>query len=310
MLDNLIEAGDYGHPVLINWDIIDKCQFKCTYCYATDFNKDEFSQGLHQNTWRLVLHRLSKLDFDWIVDIRGGEPTLHPHFHDIIRALESYPHCKKISIASNMGARIQDYLQLDQPDSKIELHASYHVEYPNQFARKVLELAPALKHIVFFVEIIMYPKQQYYDQLLAMFALMEQHNIIHGGVLVRPNKFWDGVYDPDFWTIFDRWINDNTNKYAQDIKHVTTSGTEYVNEGYLLKNNLNYNGYQCQQMAYNVTMTGDFTNVCTGTRLPINAKEADYKQVVTCPNTVPCYCYPMLLYKKINPVFIRKKKSD
>jgi sulfatase maturation enzyme AslB (radical SAM superfamily) len=306
MLDDLIEAGDYGHPVLINWDIIDKCQFKCTYCYATDFNKDEFSQGKHHHTWKLVLHRLSKLDFDWIVDIRGGEPTLHPHFHDIITALEGYPHCKKISIASNMGARLEVYQALDIPNSKVELHPSYHVEYPNQFLRKVSELAPTIKHMVFFVEIIMYPKQQYYQQLLDMIHEMESRNILFGTVLVRPNKFWDGVYDQGFWETFGRWVKDDTNPYSQSIRHVKTTGTEYVNEAYLLENQLHYNGYQCQQMAYNVLMNGDFTNVCTGTRLPINAKEADYKQVVTCPNTVPCYCYPMLLYKKKNPRYINE----
>jgi hypothetical protein len=184
------------------------------------------------------------------------------------------------------------------------------VEYPNQFLRKIIELAPAVKHMTLFVEIVMYPKRQYYRQLLDIIGEMESRNILFGAVLVRPNQFWDGVYDADFWEIFDKWVNDDRHSHAIPIRHVTTDGVKYVNETYLLKNRLNYNGYRCQQMAYNVTMSGDFTNVCTGTRLPINAQEPDFKQIVTCPNTLPCDCYPMLVYKKKNPRYVDPTSSN
>jgi hypothetical protein len=166
--------------------------------------------------------------------------------------------------------------------------------------------------MITFAEVILYPKQQYYQQLLAMIAELEKNQIQFGVVLVRPNKFWDGVYDADFYETFDPWINDiQTNKYAQTIKHIKTDVVEHVDEAYMLKNNFHYNGFKCQQMAYNVLMNGDFVNVCNGIRLPINAKESDFKKVITCPNTVPCYCYPMLLYKKIHPLhYVKPTKSD
>jgi hypothetical protein len=247
-----------------------------------------------------------------VIEIRGGEPTLHPNFHEIISALESFEHCKCISIYTNLAEKMKVYTQLDVPNSKVELHMSFHVEYAKHYLRKVLVLNSMVEHMVMFSEVVLYPKEQYYQQYLDLISDLEDNDITFGVVIVRENKFWDSVYEQNFFETFDRWINDaNTNKFSYKIKHTTADGDIFVDESYMLKNKFHYKGFKCQQLSYNIAMNGDIVNLCNNVRVPLNAKEADFKKVITCPNSVPCYCYPMLLYKKVHPLhYVKPAESN
>ena len=56
---NILEAGEIGNPVAFHWEVVDKCQFDCTYCYATDFNKNDFfDKNLYHQSYKIVLHQL------------------------------------------------------------------------------------------------------------------------------------------------------------------------------------------------------------------------------------------------------------
>lgn len=77
---NFVEAGSDDNIPTIYWDIIDVCQYRCTYCYNAELiRQEEFKKGLHQNSWKLALKKLESLKFDFNIGIHGGESTLHPN---------------------------------------------------------------------------------------------------------------------------------------------------------------------------------------------------------------------------------------
>lgn len=69
-------------PELVDIKITDYCPYGCSYCY-----QNSTEQGLHADYDKLVsMIELMKEKGVFELAIGGGEPTLHPRFHDIIEA--------------------------------------------------------------------------------------------------------------------------------------------------------------------------------------------------------------------------------
>ena len=301
-MDNskILEAGEEGSLVSFNWYIIDVCQYRCGYCSVTEFiNKETFKEGLHQKSHELVLHKLKRFNFDFKIELLGGEPTLHPNMPYIIEELEKMEHCKVITIATNLTAGVPYFMQFDKPNTKVLVHMSYHTEYHKKILNKLIKLNTQFQHAKVFVEVILNPKKQYFQQLIDFMRDLKTNGIMFGINLVRKNEFWDGIVDEGFNETFAEWTKDPyLSPLTKLIKHVTTDGVEYMHETDIQQQELTYNGFNCQQLTYHIGITGDFTNVCTQMRLPMLAKEADFKKTITCPLDCPCPCSQMFHYKK------------
>lgn len=296
-VENILEAGEYGNPVLFNWSLIDECQFKCSYCYSTDFNKqNNFKKGLYRKSHLLVLNKLKKINFDWTIDLQGGEPTLHPDLFDIIQSLNSMDKCKEIVLATNLTKGVQYYKKLDILNSKLSIHVSYHAEYHKKIFKRICDLYNSLENIDFFVEVILYPKKQYFEQTLNLLENLEFHKIPFDVNLVYKNEFWDGITDDGFYELFNPWLN-STKKFSKNVKHVTTNGVEYLSEIDILRNNISYKDFSCQALAYTIDINGDISNTCTNKKLQLVIKEEDVKKTVICPKKT-CACTAMFHYKK------------
>jgi MoaA/NifB/PqqE/SkfB family radical SAM enzyme len=297
---NILEAGHEGNPVGFVWSLIDRCQFSCSYCFATDFNQQRsLERGIHLNSHRLVLHKLARFNFDFNINLQGGEPTLHPDLPDIIASLEANPHCRKISLVTNLAASIDSYLEYDKPASKLEIHASYHPEHHAKMTKKFIDMHRSVEHILFFTEVVLYPKQQYYQQLQDFMDTLEANNVYYGVNIVRDNEFWDGVYDPDFYETFQPYIDrDASTKYSRPVHHVTDTGIELLRETDIITQNISYTGFQCQQQLHNINIDGSITKMCNRERIPLLPKESDFRKYITCPMDEPCRCADMFHYKK------------
>jgi len=297
LTSSIIEAGEFGKPVLFNWSLIDKCQFKCAYCYSTDFNKgNNFEKGLYRKSHLLVLHKLSKLKFDWTIDLLGGEPTLHPNILDIISSLEKIDYCKEIVLSTNLTAGVNFYKQLDQKDTKVELHVSYHPEYHKKIFNKINKLHDSLNHLKLFVEVMLYPKKKYFNQMEEFLDQLTKKQIPFGINLIHENDFWDGKVDDGFYQMFDKWINADTT--LKTIKHKTTTGVEYYSEDDIIKRKVSYKGFKCQAMTYSIDINGDIFNTCSHEKLPTIFNEDDVKKIIICPVETCGACSAMLYYKK------------
>jgi hypothetical protein len=210
--------------------------------------------------------------------------------------------CRRITLATNLSVPVKFYQQFDHPNSKLAIHPSYHVEYHNKLTQRFIDLDLSLEHIPVLVEVILYPKQQYYQQLVDFMTALKAAGVAFGVNLTRENQFWDGIHDDGFFETFQPWIDaEKKDKLSIPIKHVTPSGVTYVDEQYLIQNRISYHGYRCQQQMYSISTAGHIINSCTGERMAFGAREADYKRVITCPNQSMCSCSTMLLFKKVSP---------
>ena len=68
---------------MANIAIINYCDLKCKYCFADDMIKEK-SVTITLDDYRKILDFLSRTPKNHI-GIIGGEPTLHPHFDDILK---------------------------------------------------------------------------------------------------------------------------------------------------------------------------------------------------------------------------------
>lgn len=298
---HILEAGQSGNLVAFHWEVIDKCQYKCTYCYATDFNKNEsFDNGLYHNSYKLVLHRLQNFNFDFEVDLLGGEPTLHPDLIEIIRTLEATDHCKRINLYTNFTKGVEYYKQLDTEDSKLTICVSYHTEYHKRIINKLMTMHTNIQHASLFVEVNLYPKEEYFAQLRDVINTLKQNDVTFGVNTVRPNEFWDGIEDEGFIETFGEYMKDlQTNPLARPVIHITTTGPELLKESYIMRNNINYEGFKCEALMYSIKINGDIENMCSRKKIPITSTGEEFAGKVICPFDTTCPCPDMLYYKKV-----------
>jgi molybdenum cofactor biosynthesis enzyme MoaA len=298
MLNNFIEAGEENNLPMLYWDIIDVCQYKCTYCFNMGLIlNEEFKKGQHQQAWRLVLRKLQHLKFDFNISIQGGEPTLHPELHNIIKELEKLTHCKSIVISTNITAADDMYYQFDNPNSKVSIHLSYHPEYHRKIFDKIVRIVKNIKHIKIWVEVILYQKKEYYDQMKMFLESIKQTDIVLYVSAANSTQYWDNKKDLEFDSIFDPYIKQTK---ISSYKHITDKGkTVYLSEYDMLQSNINFQGWQCQALSYTIQVDGSIINKCTRQKLPLIIKELDVKKFVTCPNAEQCSCSEMFNYKKI-----------
>lgn len=74
-----------GHEFYINLNITSKCNFSCPYCLAKDLKPANFDMSI--DTVYSLATQLKLLEHPVIINITGGEPTLHPRLYDIISIL-------------------------------------------------------------------------------------------------------------------------------------------------------------------------------------------------------------------------------
>ena len=96
-IDQIISAGDPEYKrAMFSWEVIDVCQYKCSYCSAVNFNLKTFltNKGV-SNAWKSVVKMLTlrTITTPYTVELLGGEPTLHPDIADIIRTLSDHNFC-------------------------------------------------------------------------------------------------------------------------------------------------------------------------------------------------------------------------
>lgn len=298
---NYVEAGSDDNIPMIYWDLIDVCQYKCSYCYNMQIiEREEFKRGLHQQAWKLALNKLRRLDFDFNMAIHGGEPTLHPELSTIVDELEQLQHCRSVVISSNITAADSVYKQFDKQDSKVSIHLSYHPQYHRKIFDKILRITDSIENIKIWVEAILYPKSEYYDQMLEFLEQIKQTDIRYYVSAANPTATWNEQEDPEFRELFEPYILESK---SNRFRHVLDNGkVDLLSEYDIIKNDVHYGGWRCQALSYTIGVDGTIVNNCTRQRLPIVIKEADVKKFVICPQSTHCYCSEMFNYKKFKNI--------
>jgi hypothetical protein len=94
---------------MANIAILNFCNLRCPYCFADDMIHEK-SISLDVDDFRKMLDFLSRTPKNH-VGIIGGEPTLHPHFSDIIKEVNKY--CRELNTGATLftnGIELEKYL--------------------------------------------------------------------------------------------------------------------------------------------------------------------------------------------------------
>ena len=80
-------------------ELTEACNLRCIHCYDGDEHKDDVEHRLTIEEWKDILEQLKDLNCKKIQFI-GGEPTVYPHFFDILKYAVYIGH--KVEIYSNL----------------------------------------------------------------------------------------------------------------------------------------------------------------------------------------------------------------
>ena len=296
--------------VEIIWDIIDVCNYKCTYCSVGYWDERKSKQSTFfkyksmRNVWRQIIERL-KLNAvpDFAVDLLGGEPTLHPDIIEIISELNKNSRCKSIQLTSNMTKPVSFFKKLIGTD--ITLVPSIHFEQaPDNLLQKILSVNNL--DIDMRPSVMMHPDKRFWKKMKQYLNTFIDADINFDIALLNPNgadKLDTDItrvteehgYSEEFYTTFEKYLTvDLPNSTKIPIETCTEKAL--VTNTYIYKNNvMNFKGWKCTPKSWRISANGMIRNDCTFETL--NVTGSNFVKQVKCPLT-KCKCKHRWNYEK------------
>lgn len=212
-MSSITAAGNLDYNIVtFSWDLLDVCNYKCSYCSAKEFNKHTFiGNKLYLNAWKQVIKLLNmhRLRTEFTLELLGGEPSLHPDIVEIINKVCRIENCRQIELTTNLSKSESFFRSLDIHDNnKLDIVASYHPEYYKEtFFNKIVNLQ-SCDYITVTPLINLSPDKNTWSKTTDLI-----HKFIDNGVSVGcnllhefPGNDFKPVYTTEFWDIFEPLI--------------------------------------------------------------------------------------------------------
>ena len=125
------------HPeVVISFDFTNYCKLNCSYCV----NKTGITSNEHEakKIDKNKVKEFRKINFNFIIHISGGEPTLYDDIEYFINELTDMKFCKEIVIFTNLVQPVSYWEMFNS--NKLKIIAAHHSEYHYGFEDKFIEL--------------------------------------------------------------------------------------------------------------------------------------------------------------------------
>ncbi|WP_408098575.1 radical SAM protein [Peredibacter sp. HCB2-198] len=257
--EEIVSVGS-GSPININWELVSHCQFNCSYCYYKPYKSETDYKPLA----KIVLKRLSKITDSTKVTLLGGEPTLHPSFHEVIHSLYEMAHVKQICIVTNFEKPLKFWQDLLPFKSKLKIVVSFHPEYEqkNMF-QKIRDLqSDFLLDFVF----IVHNEEQYLPKM--EMAAKELDNLDFGISLNFVKLHEKGLYRKYPKTISDFMISQQekvrNRPVTETVNIVTKAGPTKIPKFEMINHGLNqFEGWSCKLRAFIIKEDGQVASACT-----------------------------------------------
>lgn len=290
---NVISAGHKDFDCLFfSWFVTNWCNYDCSYCCNKTVLSPTFSKEHLVSNHKLVIARLSKLESQFIVDIEGGETTLHPHIREIVTLLCDIPNCKVVRLNTNLSRSLRFYQSLPE-HPKLLLSASYHSEHHND---AFIEKCEALKARNFQVNVSMNDRPEYWPTILDLIEQLDNRGVRFKIDLLFSTPFRKVNYDSEMYQQFAEYCKQTTKRlypFEFDDGSVRQLAPVEIREAGLHV----MTGFQCTPMNYVIDFHGNIKNSCTGKRAPMIMKREFTHEAVVCTRP-ECNCDSMFDYPK------------
>lgn len=289
-LESSIKEIGKGSIININWELVSHCQFKCTYCYYGPHKSNIDYTSLS----KIVLTKLKTIKDDIKLTLVGGEPTLHPDFHNLIKNLYELDNIKEINIVTNFEQPLEFWQKIIPFNSKTKVVVSFHPEYPQKDAfEKIHHLSNDLNfdcvfvvhnNIKFFNKLI-----EYREGILKYFGENIPFNFVRAHYKNESGHHYF-KYDQKIEE-FLKEMNDlaiKRNLYEK-VDFLVDSQWQSMSKFDFILNGLNaLKGWNCKLRAFIIHKDGMVSRSCTSSKKYILLE--DFKEkMISCPFNI-CEC--------------------
>lgn len=294
----------------VHWDVSTQCNFKCTYCYAMRDYGDEWGKIDDWSKQKIVIKALSRSTLPVFLGLLGGEPTSHPHYHEMVQLCHDavcHKEQGRLYVTTN-GSKPAEFFKKHPYYDNMYFLFSFHPEYEGKYGKdfKILKdnIQIALdKGFRCKVNLMLHNDPKFWKKThnFADFIESLDNLEIHPHFLYKDgdaHKLTD--YNDAFYKEFDRFKT-----YRKYFTFETDTGDKDVYNDYtLFRNTLTgFKGWDCWNNNYEITYKGVVHRVCFDDRVDLLKNIfffRDIKRVcpVTCPHT-HCNCDGLLkIYKE------------
>uniref|UniRef100_UPI003F4B7C43 radical SAM protein n=1 Tax=Brachyspira catarrhinii TaxID=2528966 RepID=UPI003F4B7C43 len=230
---------DYDEILYVDWVLLDRCNYKCSYCFKRDFlNQNSF---IHIDKLKFAVNNILKINKKhYVFNLLGGEPTYYPNLLELMEHIYSFKNKNiSVNIISN-GSKSPEYfdkLLSYVREKSFSMKYSIHFEYANiQHVEQIIKVFNKYKCDIR-IALMLHP--DYKDKIESYFYILlelkKEYNFqISLEELREPPDFTkiDSRYDNKFFN----WIND-LKKSISDIPKNFVSHFAEVDFFYTKKNN-------------------------------------------------------------------------
>lgn len=319
-LSDVESCGIEGYDIAdFSWELTNKCQYRCTYCYAWDYIRSDIGSN-HLQSWRAVISKLKLNNCPkFNIELLGGEPTLHPDIVDIISALCDNDRCQRVELITNLVKPVEFFLQFDHPKfSKLQVSVSHHPEYnKNKFTDKCITLSRC--NFDLFVNLNVMKDTSHWTDTIKILGQLHSNKLHYDINLLHSTDHYKGFnhssagegdcndsarysidkfkqlastelridVDDLFNTIIERKVTYKTpagDKVVRELD-IRTAGLDKFHEK-----------FSCKAMTWNISHDGAIINACSGE--PMDVLMRNSSACITCPVTTGCACDLMFIYPK------------
>jgi organic radical activating enzyme len=287
------------------WEVIDVCNYMCSYCgagYGNDTTRPQskfFKQDKYHDAWKGVINRLKLIKGDmFVVDLLGGEPTLHPDIHDIISSLEEVKCCEHVRLITNLSKNLDYFKNLcDTETTKLEINPSIHFQY---YSEKIVD---KILHIHNSTDIRISPivvlsdDPKHKTNMLHVFETLVDNNIRYSVNFLFPAHGYKPNYTNDFYDTFNKYVNigcedtDTLYNITTADGHTHNVTVKDINTHKLTR----FKNWNCTPKSWNINVKGQIINSCS--KQPLKLGGGNMSDLIKCPKN-NCYCNVWWNYDK------------
>jgi len=280
-----IIRGGYPQKLLFRWDLIDKCQFDCEYCYFN--NRDTLDDKKLKIISNIVLKKLSTTNEHFDIELLGGEPTLHLYLENILETLNNNVFCDEIRIITNFYKSNDYYEDLFKYD-KLILRVSFHPQYSEDILEKLLSFKYLDKTII---TVNISDKERFLGKTKRFIKGLNDNNIKYEINYLLSNHKYNVNYN-------DKTLNEIHSIVKKDkiikIPYYDKDSNKYmIEELELFK--ISFRDWYCKPVIYNIDIFGNIKNICYNSS--IGLKLNDLVKIIKC-NHDYCSCSKKLSFEK------------
>ena len=221
---------DINSVLRVNWEITPHCNYKCSYCFGNAGMKDASFSSIED--LKNIANKILEIERNcYNILLIGGEPTVHPHFLDLLKYFNSLDRNISLSIVTNGSKSIEYHTELFQSIQNKELlfNISVHLEQCRlNHIIDIIKLANEY-NVQVLLSFMMHPeKLELLEEFLSSFIELRKEfyfNIMFMELRQAPlfDRNDDRYTDEHY-----KWIDEAKIRWDEAIKNSNTKIIEYV----------------------------------------------------------------------------------